>query len=36
VKISKAYFGDFNENCIKNNFVLIYEILDEVMDYGIP
>ena len=33
----KAYFGgEFDENNIRKHFVLIYEILDEVMDYGIP
>lgn len=36
VKICKAYFGDFDENHIRKHFVLIYELLDEVMDYGIP
>ena len=33
----RAYFGgDFSENSIKNNFVLIYELMDEILDYGIP
>jgi len=37
VKICKAYFGgEFDENHIRKHFVLIYEILDEVMDFGIP
>jgi AP-2 complex subunit mu-1 len=37
VTIFKAYFGgDLDENRIRKHFVLIYEILDEVMDYGIP
>eukprot|EP00828_Plagiopyla_frontata_P039272 TRINITY_DN515_c0_g1_i2.p1 TRINITY_DN515_c0_g1~~TRINITY_DN515_c0_g1_i2.p1 ORF type:complete len:478 (-),score=59.53 TRINITY_DN515_c0_g1_i2:68-1381(-) len=37
VQICKSYFnGEFDENCIKKHFVLIYELLDEVMDYGIP
>ncbi|CAD8164252.1 unnamed protein product [Paramecium pentaurelia] len=37
VKVCRAYFGgEFDENCIKKHFVLIYEILDEVMDYGVP
>ncbi|CAD8178870.1 unnamed protein product [Paramecium pentaurelia] len=36
-KICKSYFqGNLDENCIKKSFVLIYEILDEVLDYGIP
>ena len=36
VKVLKNYFGTFDEDSIKNNFVLIYELLDEVLDYGYP
>jgi len=36
VKVLKDYFGDFTEESIRNNFVLIYELLDEVIDYGYP
>jgi len=36
VKVLKAYFGDFTEESLRNNFVLIYELLDEVLDYGYP
>lgn len=37
VTLFKAYFGgDFSVEAIKRNFVLIYELLDEIMDYGIP
>ena len=25
-----------NEETVKNNFVVIYELLDEVLDYGYP
>lgn len=33
----KSYFGgEFSEQSIKNNFVLIYELLDETLDYGFP
>lgn len=32
--IMKEYFGRVTEDNIKNNFVLIYEVLDEVIDYG--
>ena len=28
VQISKAYFGKLDEESVKNNFVLIYELLD--------
>jgi len=36
VKVLKGYFGDVTEESIRNNFVLIYELLDEVLDYGFP
>lgn len=37
VTLCKAYFGgEFSEQSIKNNFVLIYELLDEIMDFGYP
>mmetsp|Transcript_4526 Transcript_4526/g.4997 ORF Transcript_4526/g.4997 Transcript_4526/m.4997 type:complete len:429 (+) Transcript_4526:39-1325(+) len=37
VNLCKAYFGgEFDENHVRKHFVLIYELLDEVMDYGIP
>lgn len=36
VKLFKSYFGEFSEKKIKENFSLIYELLDEIMDYGYP
>ncbi|KNE63407.1 hypothetical protein AMAG_08539 [Allomyces macrogynus ATCC 38327] len=36
VKLGDKYFGKFDEDAIKNNFVLIYEILDEILDFGLP
>lgn len=30
VALFTAYFAEFSEAAIKNNFVLIYELLDEV------
>jgi len=37
VEIFKAYFGgSFDENQVRKNFVLIYELLDEIIDYGYP
>jgi AP-2 complex subunit mu-1 len=31
IAICKSYFkGDFDEKCIKENFVLIYELLDGI------
>ena len=31
-----GYFGMLEEESIRDNFVLIYELLDEVVDYGYP
>ncbi|KAG2434281.1 hypothetical protein HXX76_008005 [Chlamydomonas incerta] len=37
VSLFQSYFeGDLNESSIRSNFVLMYELLDEVMDYGLP
>jgi AP-2 complex subunit mu-1 len=36
VGVYKSYFGSFDEESIKNNFVMIYELLDEILDYGYP
>ena len=36
VKLFKSYFTEFTDKKIKDNFVLIYELLDEIMDYGYP
>eukprot|EP00873_Tetraselmis_striata_P002955 jgi/Tetstr1/423219/TSEL_001337.t1 len=37
VALFKSYFGGkCDENAIKNNFVLIYELLDEIIDFGYP
>ncbi|KAG1679636.1 hypothetical protein FOA52_006153 [Chlamydomonas sp. UWO 241] len=37
VSLFKSYFeGEFNEKNIQNNFVLMYELMDEVMDFGLP
>jgi AP-2 complex subunit mu-1 len=32
----QAYFGKISEENVKNNFVLIYELLDELLDFGYP
>ena len=35
--VFKAFFdGDLNESKVRNNFTLIYELLDETMDFGYP
>ncbi|PRW57884.1 AP-2 complex subunit mu [Chlorella sorokiniana] len=37
VDLVKAYcHGEFSEEVVKGNFVLIYELLDEVLDHGYP
>lgn len=36
VDILREYFGTLEEESIRDNFVLIYELLDEVMDFGYP
>lgn len=37
IGLFKGYFGGtLNEASVKNNFVLIYELLDEVIDFGYP
>ncbi len=37
VSLFKSYFGgELNEKSLKNNFVLVYELLDEAMDFGLP
>ena len=32
----QSYFTKISEENIKNNFVLIYELLDEILDFGYP
>lgn len=35
--ICRAYFGgELSDQTLRRNFVLVYELLDEVMDYGVP
>ena len=36
VQIMNEYFGSLEEESIRDNFVLVYELLDEVMDHGYP
>ncbi|XP_067893206.1 AP-1 complex subunit mu-1-like isoform X2 [Heterodontus francisci] len=35
-KIFIEYFGDLEQESIQDNFILIYELLDEIMDFGYP
>ena len=34
MKVFRDYCGVLNEETIRKNFVLIYEIIDEIIDYG--
>eukprot|EP00188_Purpureofilum_apyrenoidigerum_P000700 Plantae.Rhodophyta-Purpureofilum_apyrenoidigerum.ctg13278.p1 GENE.Plantae.Rhodophyta-Purpureofilum_apyrenoidigerum.ctg13278~~Plantae.Rhodophyta-Purpureofilum_apyrenoidigerum.ctg13278.p1 ORF type:complete len:427 (-),score=101.08 Plantae.Rhodophyta-Purpureofilum_apyrenoidigerum.ctg13278:168-1448(-) len=34
--VFKTYFKDVQEESIRDNFVVIYELLDEMMDFGFP
>ena len=36
VNVLKSYFGAFDEESLRNNFVLIYELLDEVHSRKLP
>ena len=36
ISIGRSYFGKLDEEAVKNNFVLIYELLDEILDFGYP
>ncbi|OBZ65785.1 AP-2 complex subunit mu [Grifola frondosa] len=36
ISIAKSYFGKVDEEAVKNNFVLIYELIDEINDFGYP
>lgn len=35
-EVMQSYFGKISEENVKNNFVLIYELLDELLDFGYP
>lgn len=32
----KEYFKELEEESIRDNFVTVYELMDEVMDFGFP
>lgn len=36
MQVFSEYFRTLEEESIRDNFVLIYELLDEVMDFGYP
>ncbi|KAJ3415311.1 hypothetical protein HDV05_005181 [Chytridiales sp. JEL 0842] len=35
-ELGRSYFGKFDEEAVKNNFTLIYELMDEICDFGFP
>lgn len=34
--VFEDYFGELNEHAIKDNFITVYELLDEMLDNGFP
>jgi AP-1 complex subunit mu len=36
VQVLTSYFEELEEESIRDNFVIIYELLDELMDFGYP
>ncbi len=36
VQILTAYFEELEEESIRDNFVIIYELFDELLDFGYP
>ncbi|RXM92330.1 AP-1 complex subunit mu-1, partial [Acipenser ruthenus] len=36
VEVFKEYFKELEEESIRDNFVTVYELMDEVMDFGFP
>uniref|UniRef100_A0A2P2KDK9 Clathrin coat assembly protein ap-1 n=1 Tax=Rhizophora mucronata TaxID=61149 RepID=A0A2P2KDK9_RHIMU len=36
VDVFKHYFEELEEESLRDNFVVVYELLDEIMDFGFP
>lgn len=36
LQVFSEYFKELEEESIRDNFVIIYELLDELMDFGFP
>jgi AP-1 complex subunit mu len=36
IEVFEDYFKELEEESIRDNFVIIYELLDEMMDFGYP
>lgn len=35
-QVFSEYFKELEEESIRDNFVIVYELLDELMDFGYP
>jgi AP-1 complex subunit mu len=36
IDVMKEYFNEVEEESVRDNFIVIYELLDEMMDNGYP
>ena len=36
INVFKHYFKEVEEESIRDNFVVVYELMDEMMDFGYP
>jgi len=36
INVFESYFGELHEESIRDNFVTVYELFDEMMDFGYP
>ncbi len=36
LQVFQEYFKELEEESIRDNFVIVYELLDELMDFGYP
>lgn len=36
VKVMQEYFNELEQESIRDNFIIVYELLDEMMDFGYP
>lgn len=36
IQVFTEYFKELEEESIQDNFVVVYELLDELMDFGFP
>lgn len=36
LQVFKEYFKELEEESVRDNFVTVYELMDEVMDFGFP